>query len=84
VKVCSPSAKTGESKDPELQGLGDPASRAHVNVELALLDKNSNEGELSFVGPVGPESSVVSGGLASTVNDRDAFETLPAPSVART
>ena len=55
-----------------------------MNVELALLDENSKEGELSFVGPVGPESRTVSGGVVSTTNERDAFETLPAPSVART
>ena len=47
---------------------------------------NANDGDATFVGPVGPAVIVVSGAAVSTVNERVAgvASTLPAASVART
>ncbi len=61
-------------------------SRRHSNVEPASEDENVNCGDAFVIVPVGPESIVVFGAVASTVNVRVAGDasTLPAASVART
>ena len=58
----------------------------HSNVEGVSVELNVNDGEATFVVPVGPPVMVVSGATVSTVNVRVAGEasTLLAPSVART
>ena len=61
-------------------------SSLHSNVEPGFVEVNVNDGDATFVGPVGPDVIVVSGAAVSTVNDRVAgvASTLPAASVART
>ena len=63
-----------------------PVSRRHSNVEPGSELENVNVAVVTPIVPVGPESIVVFGAVASTVNVRDAGEasTLPAASVART
>ena len=61
-------------------------SSLHSNVEPGFVEVNANDGEATFVRPVGPDVIDVSGADVSTVNDRVAgvASTLPAVSVART
>lgn len=63
--VCAPSASaahvTGDAHANHV-----PASRRHWNVEPASFAENVNVGVESFVGPDGPESTVVSGGVMSS------------------
>ena len=49
----------------ELQGLKLPPSILHSKLEPASLAENSKVGVGSLVGPVGPESIVVSGAVLS-------------------
>ncbi len=60
-------------------------SSLHSNVP-ASDDVNVNDGDVTFVVPVGPPVIVVSGATVSTVNDREAAvaSTLLAASIART
>ena len=57
-------------------------SSLHSNVEPGFVEVNANDGEVTFVGPVGPVVIVVSGAAVSTVNVRVAgvASTLPAAS----
>ncbi len=61
-------------------------SSLHSNVEPAFVEVKANDGDATFVGPVGPDVIDVSGAAVSTVNDRVAAvaSRLPAASVART
>ena len=61
-------------------------SSLHSKVEPASVEVNANDGEATFVEPVGPVVIAVSGAAVSTVKDRVAglASTLPAASVART
>jgi hypothetical protein len=68
------------------QGVAGPESTLHWKLEPGSLDENAKLGVGSVVGPLGPESIVVSGGMLSTVKLRVAgvWSTLPAASAART
>ena len=61
-------------------------SSLHSNVEPVFVEVNANDGDVTFVGPVGPDVIEVSGAAVSTVNDRVAgvASWLPAASLART
>jgi hypothetical protein len=70
----------------EEQVVNAPVSTEHWNVDGVSLDVNANVGVESFVGPLGPELMVVSGGVVSTVIERVAGvgSMFPAASTART
>ena len=82
--VYAPSA-SAEVVCGETQVANAAAPTRHSKVDAGSLE-NANVGVESLVGPLGPESIVVSGAVASTENERVAGvpSTLPAASVAWT
>ena len=61
-------------------------SSLHSKVAPASPEENVNDGVVSVVAPLGPESIEVFGGAVSMLNERvgGLGSTLPAPSLART
>ena len=62
----------------------DPASSLHANVAVPSVELKAKLAEREFVGLLGPESIVTSGGVRSTCHEYDADAEFPTPSVART
>jgi hypothetical protein len=83
-RVCGPSARRAVVCG-EVQRANVPASTAHSKVAASFAE-TSKVGVVSFVGPLGPDPIVVSGGVVSTVNGRLAgvASAFPAASLART
>ena len=70
----------------DVQAVNAAVSKRHSNVELGSLEETVNVGVASLVGPDGPVTIVVCGGVVSTVNDRVAGtgSVLSGGSIART
>jgi len=82
--VWGPSGSPGETVWGVVQVSKGSESIRHSNVEPTSSEENAKVGVSSFVGPVGPESMVVWGGVSSMVNVTMAVDSvLPASSVAR-
>jgi hypothetical protein len=83
--VWAPSA-SAESVRGDVQAVHAPPSTRHSNVEPASVAVKPKLGDAVAVTPLGPDVIVVSGAVASTVNEREAgvASTLPATSVALT
>ena len=84
-RVCSPWASPVSVRG-EVQACQAPESSLHSKLEPVSFDENPSVAEVDAVGPVGPESIVVSGATVSTVQVRAASlaSALPAASRART
>ena len=67
----------------EMQAAKTAPSRLHWTLP-GLLEVNSNSAAVALVVPDGPALIVVSGAIASTVQDLVALAELPAASLART
>jgi hypothetical protein len=66
-KVWGPSARSGYSCG-EVQLLKTVSSRLHSKVESSSEEENSKVAVRALIVPVGPESTVVSGAVESSVN----------------
>ncbi len=84
-KVWSPCARPVSARG-EVQVCQAPESSLHSNVAPVSSEAKPKLAEVEAVGPLGPESIVVSGATVSTVQVRAASvaSVLPAASVART